>query len=60
MVKMINKWTGTVMFVDESRVDEYKALGHTRPIPTLDELKRKEEDTPLMAEMKKLGRRKKV
>ena len=28
MVGMINGWTGTEMFVDESRVDEYLAAGH--------------------------------
>ena len=44
MVKMINRITGTAMWVDESRVAEYKALGHTRPVPTLDDLARREED----------------
>lgn len=29
MIGMINGWTGTEMFVDESRVDEYLAAGHT-------------------------------
>ncbi|MGI5912626.1 MAG: hypothetical protein ACOX6E_08645 [Syntrophomonadaceae bacterium] len=28
MVKFIHKDLGTVFFVDESRVDEYKAAGH--------------------------------
>lgn len=28
MVKFINRNTGGVMYVDESRVDEYKAAGH--------------------------------
>lgn len=28
MVRMINKLTGTEMWVSESRVDEYKAAGH--------------------------------
>ena len=28
MVKFINKLTGSVMWVHESRVDEYKAAGH--------------------------------
>lgn len=28
MVKMVNKLTGTDMWVDEARVDEYKAAGH--------------------------------
>lgn len=28
MIKFINKITGTEMWVDESRVEEYKAAGH--------------------------------
>ena len=28
MVKMVNTLTGTEMWVDEARVDEYKAAGH--------------------------------
>ncbi len=28
MIKMINKLTGTEMFVDESRLEEYLAAGH--------------------------------
>jgi hypothetical protein len=28
MVKFINRLTGNEMWVDESRVDEYKAAGH--------------------------------
>lgn len=28
MVKFINRLTGSVMWVHESRVDEYKAAGH--------------------------------
>lgn len=28
MVKFINKWTGSIMWVAEDRVDEYKAAGH--------------------------------
>lgn len=28
MVRFINKLTGGVMYVHESRVDEYKAAGH--------------------------------
>ena len=28
MVKMINKTTGSVMYVAEGRVEEYKAAGH--------------------------------
>lgn len=28
MVKFINRFTGSVMWVDETRVEEYKAAGH--------------------------------
>lgn len=28
MIKMIDRYTGVVMWVHESRVDEYKAQGH--------------------------------
>ncbi len=28
MIEFINKYTGTVMYVDESRKDEYIAAGH--------------------------------
>jgi len=28
MVKFINAYTGTVMYVAEDRVEEYKAAGH--------------------------------
>lgn len=28
MVKFINKWTGSTMWVAEDRVEEYKAAGH--------------------------------
>ena len=34
MVKFIHKQTGTVMWVAEARVDEYKAAGH---IPAAEE-----------------------
>lgn len=33
MVKMINRRLGTVMMVDEKRVDEYLAKGHTLAEP---------------------------
>ena len=32
LVKFINSFTGTEMYVDESRVEEYKAAGH-KPAP---------------------------
>lgn len=40
MTKMINALTGSVMYVDDSRVVEYKALGHrlANRIPTLREI----------------------
>ena len=31
MTKLINAMTGTDMWVDDSRVDEYLKLGHKRP-----------------------------
>ena len=33
MVKMINAVTGSVMFVHESRLDEYIAAGHQLAVP---------------------------
>jgi len=33
MVKFINKATGNVMYVHETRVDEYIAAGHKRALP---------------------------
>lgn len=35
MIKLINAFTGTVMWVHESRVDEYLRAGHKpAPLPT--------------------------
>lgn len=44
MIKFINKITGGVMWVHESRVDEYKAAGH-RLAADLDTQKRKPKKT---------------
>ncbi len=33
MVKFINKWTGSEMWVAEDRVEEYKAAGHKVALP---------------------------
>lgn len=32
MVKLINWYTGSEMYVAEDRVDEYLAAGHKRPV----------------------------
>lgn len=42
MTKMINKITGTEMWVADDRVPEYKALGHRCAAPTLDDLMERE------------------
>lgn len=33
MVEFRNRWSGGVMYVHESRVEEYEALGHVRVLP---------------------------
>lgn len=38
MTKMINRITGTEMWVADDRVPEYQALGHRCTMPTLDTL----------------------
>ena len=40
MVRFINRLTGTVMWVHESRIDEYLAAGHTLAAPPKPEKKR--------------------
>lgn len=40
MTKMINKITGTEMWVSDDRVSEYIALGHRKTVPTLDDLEK--------------------
>lgn len=35
-VEFINKLTGSIMLVDESKIEEYKAIGHTMAVPTDD------------------------
>lgn len=41
MVKFINAFTGTVMWVHESRVEEYKAAGHKLAAPSSKEAPKK-------------------
>lgn len=60
MVKMINKLTGTEMWVDESRVMEYKALGHLRTAPTIDDLTREVDTSELKKAIKRVASKKKV
>lgn len=33
MVAFVNRLTGSLMYVHESRVSEYEALGHVRALP---------------------------
>ena len=58
MVKMINKITGTDMYVDESRVGEYIALGHRTAIPTISDLEKKEPDAELKKAIKRVSKKK--
>lgn len=39
MVKFINRFTGTVMWVAEDRVEEYKAAGHRLAVALVPEKK---------------------
>lgn len=36
MVRFINKFTGTVMYVADDRADEYKAAGHKIAVKAFD------------------------
>jgi len=56
-VEFINKHTGGVMWVDESRIAEYEALGHSKASVVIAEVEAKE-ITPDMA-VKKESKRKK-
>jgi hypothetical protein len=57
MVRMVNRLTGTVMYVDESRVDEYMGRGHTLPpVPTTEEKPKAEKPK---VEPKKIPQKKK-
>lgn len=42
MVKMINKLTGTMMWVAEERVEEYKAAGHLPAVSSVQKATEKE------------------
>lgn len=38
MVRLVNRLTGTDMYVEESRLDEYLGQGHTLPsVPTTED-----------------------
>lgn len=52
MVKFINRLTGGIMYVHESRVDEYRAAGH-RPAAELEIEKPKEKPAEKPAEKPK-------
>ena len=41
MVRMIHKLTGSVMFVPENKVEEYKAAGHKVAVETKEPAKKK-------------------
>lgn len=59
MVKMINAFTGTEMYVDESRVLEYARMGHKKcPDFTPVYEKIKEEEKPAKKTVKKTTRKK--
>ena len=45
MVKLINWYTGSEMYVPEDRVDEYLAAGHKRPVK-VEPLKVEKKATP--------------
>ena len=47
MVKLINKTTGTPMWVADERVEEYKAAGH-KPVASSSALKKPVEETPVV------------
>lgn len=45
MIRLINRLTGTDMYVDESRVDKYIAEGHKRPSETVETVEKKKRTT---------------
>ena len=47
MIKLINKTTGTPMWVADERVEEYKAAGH-KPVATPSAIKKPVEDAPVV------------
>lgn len=55
MVKLINKNTGSIMWVADNRVDEYLKAGHKSPAPAE---KPTEEDKPVEEKQAVKGRRK--
>ena len=46
MVLLINRLTGTDMWVDESRLSDYLAAGHRRPVATPADGKEPEQKPP--------------
>lgn len=63
MIKLIHKITETEMYVDESRVDEYRNMGYRSALPqTIEECETrgKTENAPLEKAVKRVGRKKKV
>ncbi len=46
MVRFINRLTGSMMWVHESRVEEYKAAGHMPAADLEEELDLREEEIP--------------
>lgn len=57
MIKMINRITGTEMYVDDERVSEYKALGHHTTVPTIEEITRKEKISDFEKEIKRVEKK---
>lgn len=60
MVKFINRNTGGVMYVDESRVDEYKAAGHMPAAELQEPPKGKRETARKSGKPKKRGQKNEV
>ena len=56
MVRFVNRLTGGIMWVHESRVEEYKAAGHR---PAAEPVKAKPEEKPAEKPVKKPARSKK-
>lgn len=59
MVKFRNRLTGSVMWVSDDRVDEYKKLGHKVVEETISEQPAKKPAKEKAASMEKLPRKKK-
>lgn len=59
MKKFINKMTGTTMWVDDSREDEYKKLGHRMEEPEKKKqlLEEKQEVAPVQPKKKNVRKK---